>query len=62
MAAGEKLRIIYGVHGYGRGHAARAQAVLPELVRHYDVLVLAGDEALDAIREATAELAGKTGR
>jgi uncharacterized protein (TIGR00661 family) len=50
MASGAKLRVLYGVHGYGRGHAARAQAVLPELVRHYDVLVLAGDEAYDQLR------------
>ena len=44
-----KRRIVYGVHGYGRGHASRAQAVLPELTRRYDVLVLAGDEAYDQL-------------
>ena len=43
-------KILYGVHGYGRGHAARAQAVLPELVRRYDVLVLAGDDAYDQLQ------------
>lgn len=42
-------RLLYGVHGYGRGHAARAQAVLPELSRRYDVRVLAGDDAYDQL-------------
>jgi uncharacterized protein (TIGR00661 family) len=40
-------RIIYGVHGYGRGHAVRAMALLPELTKHYDVRVFAGDDAYD---------------
>lgn len=44
------MRITYGVHGYGRGHAMRALAVLPALVERHDVLVLAGGEAYDAIR------------
>jgi uncharacterized protein (TIGR00661 family) len=42
---------VYGVHGYGRGHAARALAVLPELMRRHDVLVLAGDEAYEQLHE-----------
>ncbi len=46
-----KPRILYGVHGYGRGHAARAQAILPELTRRYDVRVLAGDDAYDQLHE-----------
>jgi len=50
MDTGTKTRVLYGVHGYGRGHAARAQAVLPELTRRYDVLVLAGDDAFDQLR------------
>jgi len=50
MSAGEKTRILYGVHGYGRGHAARAQAVLGELAEHYELLVLAGDDAFDQLR------------
>jgi len=50
MPAARKRRIVYGVHGYGRGHAARAQAVLPELTRRYDTLVLAGDDAYDQLR------------
>lgn len=39
------MRIAYGVHGYSQGHAARALAVLPDLVRHYDVRVYAGGDA-----------------
>ena len=47
--ATDKKRILYGVHGYGRGHAARAQAILPDLTQRYDVLVLAGDDAYDQL-------------
>lgn len=43
------MRIIYGIHGYGRGHATRALAVLPELRRRHDVLILAGGDAHDAL-------------
>jgi len=43
------MRIAYGVHGYGRGHAMRAMAVLPELARRHEVLVLAGDDAYAAL-------------
>lgn len=50
MGAVAKTRILYGVHGYGRGHAARAQAMLPELARRYEMLVLAGDDAYDQLR------------
>lgn len=39
------MKIAYGVHGYGRGHATRALAVLPELTERHDVLVLAGGDA-----------------
>ena len=42
------MRIAYGIHGYGRGHATRALAVLAELRRRHDVLVLAGGDAWDA--------------
>ncbi len=45
----KRRRIIYGVHGYGRGHASRAQAILPYLTEKYDVLVLAGDDAYDQL-------------
>lgn len=44
-----RTRIVYGVHGYGRGHAARALAMLPKLMEHYDVHVLAGDDAYDQL-------------
>jgi uncharacterized protein (TIGR00661 family) len=43
------VRILYGVFGYGRGHATRALSVLPELLRKHDVTVLAGGDAYDAI-------------
>jgi len=49
MRSPGRRRIVYGVHGYGRGHAARAQAVLPELTRRHEVLVLAGDDAYDQL-------------
>jgi len=49
MSSGGRRKLLYGVHGYGRGHAARAQAILPELVERYDVRVLAGDEAYDQL-------------
>ena len=43
------MRIAYGVHGYGRGHAMRALAVLPELTKRHEVLILAGGDAHNAI-------------
>jgi uncharacterized protein (TIGR00661 family) len=43
------MRILYGVHGYGRGHATRTLAILPDLVRKHQVLVLAGGDAYAAI-------------
>lgn len=43
------MRIAYGIHGYGRGHASRAQAVLPALASRHDLLILAGGDALDAL-------------
>lgn len=45
------LRIAYGIHGYGRGHAMRALAVLPKLTERHDVLVLAGGDAYEALRD-----------
>ncbi len=44
------MRIAYGIHGYGRGHAVRALAVLPELTRRHEMLVLAGGDAYQALR------------
>ncbi len=43
------MRIAYGIHGYGRGHASRALAVLPELTRRHELLILAGGDAYDAL-------------
>ncbi|MGE0480254.1 MAG: glycosyltransferase family protein [Phycisphaerae bacterium] len=43
------MRMIYGIHGYGRGHATRALAVLPELRRRHKVRILAGGDAHDAL-------------
>ena len=44
------MRIAYGVHGYGRGHASRALAVLPELKRKHDLLILAGGDGYELLR------------
>ena len=43
------MRITYGVFGYGRGHATRAAAVLPDLVCRHEVQILAGGDAYDAL-------------
>lgn len=45
-----RVRLAYGVNGYGRGHAMRAAAVLPQLRTRHDVLVFAGADAYDALR------------
>jgi len=45
------MKIAYGIHGYGRGHATRALAVLPELARRHDVLILAGGDAWRALAD-----------
>lgn len=45
----QPVRIAYGVFGYGRGHATRTAAVLPELVRRHSVLVFAGGEAYETL-------------
>src|SRR5215831_17545791 len=42
------MRILYGVHGYGRGHATRTLAVLPHLTRRHQLLLLAGGDAFPA--------------
>jgi UDP:flavonoid glycosyltransferase YjiC (YdhE family) len=44
------MRIVYGVFGYGRGHATRALGLLPELLRRHEVLVLAGGDAQAALQ------------
>jgi uncharacterized protein (TIGR00661 family) len=39
------MRILYGVHGYGVGHTARAGSVLPSLSARHQILVVAGGQA-----------------
>ena len=45
------MRIVYGVNGYGRGHATRTVAVLPSLMRQHQVMVLAGGDAYPAFAQ-----------
>jgi uncharacterized protein (TIGR00661 family) len=40
------MRIAYGIHGYGRGHAGRALAVLAELTKRHEVLLLSGGDTV----------------
>jgi len=47
----ERARIAYGIHGFGRGHAMRARAILPRLQQRHDVLVLAGGDAHRALAD-----------
>jgi len=43
------MRIVYGVHGYTRGHATRAASILTDLQNRHQVLILAGGDAYDAL-------------
>ena len=43
------MRIVYGIFGYGRGHATRAEAVLSEMRQRHEVLILVGGDAYDAL-------------
>ncbi|MDB5985704.1 MAG: hypothetical protein JWR16_757 [Nevskia sp.] len=43
------MRIAYGVMGYGRGHAMRTSAVLPELLAEHEVTVFAGGDAYEVL-------------
>jgi uncharacterized protein (TIGR00661 family) len=43
------MRIAYGVHGYGRGHATRALAVLEALAARHEVKLFAGGDAHDML-------------
>jgi uncharacterized protein (TIGR00661 family) len=45
----KRMRILYGVHGYGRGHATRTLALLPYLAEKHQLLILAGGDAHSAI-------------
>ncbi len=44
-AMSQRLRIAWGVMGYGRGHATRVRSVLPAIQEHHDVTVFAGGDA-----------------
>jgi uncharacterized protein (TIGR00661 family) len=46
------MRIVYGVHGYGRGHATRALAVVQSLSTRHEVRLFAGGDAYDTLRES----------
>jgi uncharacterized protein (TIGR00661 family) len=46
------MRILYAVNAYGRGHATRALGVLPHLMKHHEVMVLAGGDAYDTLHLA----------
>lgn len=43
------MRIAYGIFGYGRGHATRSAAVIPELASRHDVRIFAGGDAYDQL-------------
>jgi len=45
------MKIAYGIHGYGRGHSSRALAVLGELSRRHELLILAGGDAWRALKD-----------
>jgi uncharacterized protein (TIGR00661 family) len=45
----DPMRIVYGVHGYGRGHATRTLAILPHLIPNHQLLIIAGGDAYSAI-------------
>ncbi len=53
------MRVVYGVHGYGRGHATRALAVLPDLTARHDVTVLAGGDAYAALWPECSAASGR---
>jgi uncharacterized protein (TIGR00661 family) len=48
------MRMIYGVFGYGRGHATRALAVLPQLERRHEVLLFASGTAYEVLSKDRA--------
>lgn len=42
------MKFVYGIHGYGRGHATRSLSILQQLEGH-DILVMAGGDAYDLL-------------
>jgi len=49
MNSAGRLKIAYGVMGYGRGHATRVRSVLPALLERHDVTVFAGGDAVPVL-------------
>jgi len=49
------MRIVYGIHGFARGHASRALAVLPKLQDH-EILIFAGRDAYHLLQSAGHEV------
>lgn len=45
------MRVVYGIHGYSRGHASRAEAVITDLSRRHEVMVCAGADAKRALED-----------
>ena len=45
------MRIAYGIHGFGRGHAMRANSVLPHLADRHELLIMAGGDAYRALQD-----------
>lgn len=43
------MRIVYGIFGYGRGHATRAEAVLSEMRQRHEILIFVGADAYDVL-------------
>ncbi|HVZ35280.1 MAG TPA: glycosyltransferase family protein [Polyangiaceae bacterium] len=44
------MRIAYGIHGYGRGHATRALSVLQSLTARHEVQLFAGGDAYETLQ------------
>lgn len=47
----QKLRIIYGLSGYGFGHANRAISIGESLMKDYEILFITGGEAIAFMKE-----------
>lgn len=46
------MKVVYGIHGYGRGHASRALPIIRELLqRGHEVIAVAGGQAYEFIRD-----------
>lgn len=48
-----KMKIVYGVQGYGRGHVSRALAIIPRLIRQgHKVRIFAGGAAYEFLKKS----------